>query len=182
MLARAVASVVAQTRPPDAVAVAVDHARAGAASVRNRAWRMADTEFVAFLDDDDEMLPHHLEHLLAVQAATGADVVYPWHRIIGPDGVTPLPDLLGAQGVEFDPVALDERNFIPVTLLARRSLLEEVDGFPMPLSERWPHKDCEDWGCWRSLRDAGARFVHTPEVTWVWHHHGDNTSGLPTGW
>jgi hypothetical protein len=137
---------------------------------------------VAFLDDDDEMLPHHLEHLLAVQATTGADVVYPWHRIIGPDGVTPLPDLLGAQGVEFDSVALDERNFIPVTLLVRRSLLEEVDGFPIPLSERWPHKDCEDWGCWRSLRDAGARFVHTPEVTWVWHHHGDNTSGLPTGW
>jgi len=181
MLARAIASVGAQTRPADGIAVAIDHDHSGAAAVRNRAWRMADTEFVAFLDDDDELLPHHLEHLLAVQAETGADLVYPWHRIIGPDGRTKA-DLLAGQGIEFDPAELEDRNFIPVTILVRRALLEAVDGFPQPESERWPHKDCEDWGCWKALRDAGAKFVHTPEITWLWHHHGLNTSGRGDRW
>ena len=181
MLARAVASVTAQDRAADALCVAIDHDRSGAAAVRNRSWRMADTEWVAFLDDDDELLPNHLEHLLAVQADTGADVVYPWHRIIGPDGRIKA-DLLGAQGVPFEPSELDSRNFIPVTLLVRRELLADVGGFPLPNSPEWPHSDCEDWACWRRLRDAGATFVHTPEVTWLWHHHGANTSGRGDRW
>lgn len=181
MLTRAVASVAAQTRPANALAVVIDHDRRGAAAVRNETWQMASTEFVAFLDDDDELLPYHLEHLLAVQADTGADVVYPWHRIIGPDGRTKA-DLLGAQGVPFEPSELDVRNFIPVTLLVRRELLAEVGGFPLPGSPEWPHQDCEDWACWRRLRDAGGKFVHTPEVTWLWHHHGANTSGRGDRW
>lgn len=181
MLTRAIASVAAQTRPANGIAIAIDHDRRGAAVVRNEAWQMASTEFVAFLDDDDELLPHHLEHLLAVQADTGADVVYPWHRIIGPDGRTKA-DLLGAQGQPFVASELDNRNFIPVTILVRRSLLADVGGFPRPNSPEWPHGDCEDWGCWRRLRDAGAVFVHTPEITWLWHHHGKNTSGRGDRW
>lgn len=181
MLTRAIASVTVQTRPANGIAVAIDHDRRGAAPVRNDAWRMAATEFVAFLDDDDELLPHHLEHLLAVQADTGADLVYPWHRIIGPDGRTKA-DLLGAQGQPFDPAELDVRNFIPVTVLVRRSLLADVGGFPRTNSPEWPHDDCEDWGCWKRLRDAGAQFVHTPEVSWLWHHHGQNTSGRGDRW
>lgn len=181
LLTRALASVTAQTRPADAICVAIDHHRRGAAAVRNDAWRQAATEWVAFLDDDDELLAHHLEHLLTVAADTAADVVYPWHRIIGPDG-RPKADLLSARGVPFDPAELDVRNFIPVTLLVRRELLADVGGFPAPNSADWPHDECEDWGCWRRLRDAGATFVHTPEITWLWHHHGQNTSGRGDRW
>jgi len=181
MLTRALASVTAQARAANGVSVVIDHDRRGAAVVRNEAWRNASSEFVAFLDDDDELLTNHLEHLLAVQADTGADVVYPWHRIIGPDGRTKA-DLLGAQGVPFEPSELDVRNFIPVTLLVRRDLLAEVGGFPLPGSPEWPHQDCEDWACWRRLRDAGGVFVHTPEITWLWHHHGANTSGRGDRW
>jgi hypothetical protein len=181
MLTRALASVTTQTRPADAISVVIDHDRSGAARVRNETWRRAHTDWVAFLDDDDELLPHHLEHLLAVQADTGADLVYPWHRIIGPDGRTKA-DLLGGQGVPFEPSELDVRNFIPVTILVRRELLIEVDGFPIPGTPEWPHEDCEDWACWRRIRDAGGVFVHTPEVTWLWHHHGQNTSGRGDRW
>lgn len=178
LLRRALLSVLGQTRPADAIAVVVDTERAGAAATRNRTIEAAATEWVAFLDDDDELLPHHLEHLLAEAATSGADIVYPWHHIIGPDG-RQLPDLLGAQGVAFDPAELDRRNWVPVTLLARRSALVDVGMFPRPGSPEWPHTECEDWGAWRRLRDAGYRFHHTPAVTWLWHHHGRNTSGRP---
>lgn len=181
MLTRALASVARQDRVPDAVCVAIDHGHDGAAPTRNRAWRMADTEFVAFLDDDDEMLSTHLAHLLAVQADTGADVVYPWHRIIGPDG-RPLGDLLGAQGVPFNAAELEQRNWIPVTVLIRRALLADVGGIPVPGTPDWPHADCEDWALWKRCVAAGAAFVHTPEITWLWHHHGKNTSGQGNRW
>jgi len=184
LLTRAVASVAEQTRAANAICVAIDHDRRGAAAVRNEAWRMATTEWVAFLDDDDELLPHHIEHLLAVQADTGADMIYPWHRIIGPDGRTKADLFPGVCGTPWEVIGheLDERNFIPVTILVRRELLADVGGFPLPNSPEWPHADCEDWACWRKLRDAGGKFVHTPEVTWLWHHHGRNTSGRGDMW
>lgn len=181
MLTRAIASVATQNLAPHAVCVAVDHERRGAAVTRNEAWRMARTEWVAFLDDDDELLPQHLQHCLDEAEEHGADLVYPWHFIIGPEGRR-KPDLLAGQGVDFDPAELDVRNFIPVTLIVRRELLEAIGGFPVPGTEDWPHQDCEDWACWRRLVAVGAKFHHTPEVTWLWHHHGKNTSGRGDRW
>ena len=181
MLMRAIASVEAQTEPFARWWIHTDIDGLGAAGNRNACWRQAvemfpDVEWIAFLDDDDELLPHHLAHCLDVAEQTGADLVYPWHRIVGKYGET-KPDLLGGQGDPFDPKRLDECNFIPVTIIVRRTMLEAVGGFPEPNTPEWPHPDCEDWGCWLRLRDAGAKFAHTPTVCWIWNHHGRNTSG-----
>lgn len=195
-LLRALRSVDAQTLRPDQVEVVVDRNGDGAAGTRNRAWQALTTDWVAFLDDDDELLPHHLEHLLAVAIDTDADVVYPWHEIRDGWGRV-KPDLLGAQGRPFDAWALfggdpdlhdaddfdptevggPARNYIPITNLVRRSLLVEVGGFWTREGEAF-----EDWRMWRRLVKAGAKFVHTPEVTWVWHHHGANTEGRSSAW
>jgi hypothetical protein len=192
MLTRAIASVEAQTEPAVRWWLHIDTDGLGAAGNRNACWRQAvqmhpDTEWIGFLDDDDELLPHHVAHCLDVAEQTGADMVYPWHRIVGKYGET-KPDLLAGQGVPFDPAELEHRNFIPVTVLVRRELLEAVGGFPEPNTPEWPHPDCEDWGCWKRLVEAGAKIVHTPTVCWLWRHHGMNTSGradwaaqLPTG-
>jgi glycosyltransferase involved in cell wall biosynthesis len=195
-LARALRSVDAQTLRPDHVSVVVDRNGEGAAATRNRAWQAADTEWIAFLDDDDEFLPHHLEHLLAVALETGADLVYPWHDIKDPAG-NPKGDVLNGRGVPFRPWLLfgrpvaevvdpddmtadgpNAQNFVPITVLVRRELLVRVGGFPQPP----PGEACEDWRCWRRMVHAGAKFVHTPEVTWIWHHHGANTQGEPARW
>src|ERR671922_2284910 len=61
---RALASVAAQTRPAHAVALTVDIDRDGAGPTRTRGLMMVRTEWTAFLDDDDELKPHHLEVLL----------------------------------------------------------------------------------------------------------------------
>lgn len=181
MLTRAIASVEAQTEPGVRWWIHTDTEGLGAAGNRNACWREAlehfpDTEWIGFLDDDDELLPNHVQHCLDVAEWEGADMVYPWHRIVGKYGET-KPDLLGGQGDPFDPARLEECNFIPVTVLIRRTMLERVGGFPLPNSPEWPHPDCEDWGCWKRLVAAGARIHHTPQVTWLWHHHGLNTSG-----
>lgn len=175
LLRRALGSVAGQTRPPDAVSIAYDLAREGAAATRNRALAGARTEWVAFLDDDDQILPRHLEVLTECAADTGADVVYPWFEVVG--GADPL----GWFGREFDPVALARANYVPVTVLARAELVRAVGGF-QPRPGQPADNPCEDWGCWLAMLAAGARFVHLPERTWRWHHHGANTAGRPDRW
>lgn len=195
-LRRALASVHAQTRQADQIEVEVDRRGYGAPATRNAAWRRLTTDWVAFLDDDDELHPHHLEHLLDVAIAHEADLVYPWHDIIDAWG-QPKGDVLQGRGQPFRPDLLfgrpvsevvdpddfsangpDAQNFVPITVLVRRELLEAVDGFPTPP----PGEACEDWRCWRRMVHAGAKFVHTPEVTWIWHHHGANTQGEAFRW
>jgi glycosyltransferase involved in cell wall biosynthesis len=163
LLHRAIDSVRAQTHPTK-IQVALDTNGEGAAATRNRALAQVDTEWVAFLDDDDELKPHHLKLCARHAVLTGADLVYP-----GFDG----EDDTGMFGVPFDALLLRRRNYIPVTVLVRTDLVRS--GFT-------PHPDeygnpCEDWGLWLKLLDAGARFSHLPQRTWIRNPGG--TRGRP---
>ena len=189
MLRRAVASVQAQTQPVKHLVI-MDAEGDGPAAVRNSGIEVADTEWIAFLDDDDEIYPDHLALLIDYAERSGADLVYPWFdlnrsgqvrneddplRVVSPEGhlVTPMGVPVTATLME----QLTNRNWIPVTLLVRRSAIEAVGGFPTPGTVEWPHQDCEDWGCWIRMRDAGYRFEHIGIRTWVWNHWGGNSSG-----
>lgn len=196
-LERAVRSAQRQTLPTDVrgtIQVALDETGDGAAVTRNRAWRDAvDADWIAFLDDDDELRPNHVQLCLQRALETGADLVYPWFNIYDDAGndVTdrdPLSvpvdgDYVSPYGVAFNDELrrelLTRNNFIPVTVLVRRSLLEQVGGFPVPGTTEWTEDCCEDWGLWRRLLDVGARFEHLPRRTWIWRWHGRNTSGRP---
>ena len=119
------------------------------------------TDWVAFLDSDDELKPNHLRACARHATLTGADVMYPWF-----DGYDPM----GMFGVPFDPELLRRRNYIPVTVLARTAMVKAVGGFADHPDE---HGDpCEDWGLWLKLLDLGAKFSHLPQRTWIWHPGG----------
>jgi len=154
----------------DRVIIWHDTKREGAAVSRNRALEKVDSEWVAFLDDDDEFKPNHLRACARNAALTGADLVYPWFDCDGEDKI-------GMFGVPFDPVLLRKRNYIPVTVLVRTELVRKVGGFQ-------DHPDdngdpCEDWGLWLALLTAGAVFSHLPQRTWIWHN-GAGTRGRGT--
>lgn len=178
VLHRALVSIQSQTRQPDQIIIQMDNEGVGAAVNRNRAWQAATTDFVAFLDDDDELYPNHLEALLGTAEAYDADFVYPWFELYNGDGVKvrdPLavPDdrsnLISPLGVQWSDRLAEHMHkyaFIPITTLVRKSALEISGGFPVPGSAEWPNEDCEDWGCWLRLLDSGAKFVHAPFVTW----------------
>ncbi len=180
-LRSALASVCAQTSLPGAIVVEYDHEHTGAAATKNRALAKASTEWVAFLDDDDQFMPHHLEALYAAANDSGADVVYSI-----PD-VPQRPDRRdpdGRYGLPFDPDELRRRSYIQTTSQVRTELFKSTGGFQCP-----PGSVYDDWGGWLALLDAGARFHHHPEVTFIWNHWGygrpgipGNTSGEPTRW
>lgn len=176
LLGRALTSVLAQTLPADAISVVIDHAGDGAAETRNRAWRSLDTDWVAFLDDDDEFGPRHLEKLHACAVETDADMVYPWFEVVG--GTDPFPHYFGQTWDPEHPIQTT------ITCLWRRTALEKIGGFP-PHSRRVDAEGNgmgEDFLAVKTLSDMGGRVVHLPERTWRWHHHSNNTMGLPDRW
>ena len=180
MLARAVTSVLSQTVTPGAIVIRYDHERGGHADNRNKAMESVKTDWIAFLDDDDEWDTNHLEVLcLAANEHPDAVLIYPWHRIKDPYGKE-VPDLLNGGMRPFDEDELRANNYIPVTVLARTLWLKRAQ-FPVSGPGLQWHK-CEDWGCWIRMLDNGATFYHHPEITWTWHHHGGNTAGQGDRW
>lgn len=173
-LHRALDSVLQQERPVEALSVRIDHERAGAARNRSRAASGVNTQWMAFLDDDDEWNTDHVRLLLEHAEATGADLVYPWFTV--PEGWDPWPH---REGQPFDPEALRQYNYIPITVLVRSELVWEVGGFHPKGPEENP---CDDWGTWERMIEAGAAFSHLPRRTWIWHWHGNNTSGRSEAW
>lgn len=169
LLGRALGSVARQIHPAAAMAVAVDTERRGAAFTRQRALDMVQTEWVAFLDSDDELLPEHLGVLARAQRRSGADFVYSWYEIVG--GADPLPVTHFTE-----PWNDDQPRATTVTVMVRTELARVVgywregDGLPKP---------DEDWRFTLGCLAAGARIYHVPRRTWRWYHHGMNTSGQP---
>jgi hypothetical protein len=171
LLARAVASVRAQTLQPEGgISVALDVDRRGAAATRQRALDAVRTEWCAFLDDDDTWYPHHLATLWKLAEESGADVAHSWF-----DGNDPFPMHRGRQ---FDP---KDPHHLTMTLLVRTKLAKAA-GFLQPDGPMHQEWFGEDWQFILRLRDLGAKFIGTDEVTWTYQVHGGNTSGLPSRW
>jgi glycosyltransferase involved in cell wall biosynthesis len=171
---RAVRSVQEQTFRPAQVLAQLDADREGAAATRNRALKQVSTEWVAWLDDDDQMYPQHLKLCARAARLSGADVVYPGYDVEGGD------DPVNCFGLPFDASLLERRNYIPVTVLARTETVRAAGGFQAHPDE---HGDpCEDWGLWLAMLRNGATFYHLPHRTWRWNLAGGSTRGRPDRW
>lgn len=174
LFARAMASIGAQTAPPAAVSVAVDTERRGAGHTRQRALEAVRTPWVAFLDSDDEWLPHHLEALTAV--ADSVDRCIWVHSYFEPVG---MGDPLGHFGLPFNPAT---PHHTTMTVLVRTDIALEV-GFRGEAPETMSPFCNEDWAFILGVcAIAVARdLVMMPlaERTWRYHGHGGNTSGMP---
>lgn len=172
LLARAVASVAQQTHPADEIIICNDIEGRGAPWSRDHALRTATSEWVAFLDDDDVLLPIHLERLIAHQEATNADMVFPWFTVVG--GTDPFPQHFGRQ---FD---INDPTQTTITFLVRREAALAVGGFREEdaATDAEGNRAGEDFAFVCNLARAGYKIEHLAERTWLWHHWGGNLSGL----
>lgn len=193
LLDKAIDSVWEQTRPPDALHIAIDRHREGAPATRARALTAVTTDWVAFLDSDDMFKPRHLEWLHQHAADTGADYVYGWFTILQQlpdgrertiewnaetgDGVFPPGHYLN----DFDPANPIETT---ITVLVRTELAKTV-GF-RALDRGHDTNTGEDRAFTLDCLAAGARISHVRRFSWWWRHHWlpsgvkGNTSGYPT--
>jgi len=172
LISRAIPSVLSQTLPPEAVSVVVDHQKEGAWTTRNKAMETVRTKWTAFLDDDDELLPHHLEFLTKFADENSADVVWGWFEVVG--GSDPFPMHRGRQWDINDP------HIFPITALVRTDLIKDSGARFRGDPNGTGNWGIQDFPFWASLWIAGGKFVGSEEITWKWYHHGRNTSGVPT--
>lgn len=180
-LQRALLSVVSQSYRNYSINVRTDTEHIGAIENRNRTIKGVDTEWIAFLDDDDEFLPQHIERLIDCAEGKDADYVYS-HFIIQDEHGNEMPDtVLGTFGQKFNP---NKPTQTTITTLVRTSLVNEVGGFRSPPAGATVNgqKFGEDYQFTLDCLNAGAKIVHLPEKTWIWRHHFRNTSGDPEVW
>jgi len=143
----------------------------GPSAARNAALRMVDEPLVAFLDADDEWLPHHLESLVGALASTpSASVAFsrahmardaaPRERLGNSTArlVSPLPRLF-------------RENFIVQSaVLVRPDAVLRAGGYPEHL------RYGEDYDLWLRLAVAGAQFVEVPATGCVRTAHDGQVS------
>lgn len=167
LLRRATESALSQTLQPAAILICNDQDRQGAGWTRQRLLEQVATEWVAWLDSDDEWEPEHLEKLFRVAVETEAVYVYSWFH---------GPDPLGHFGLPFNPCTPHHTTSV---YLARTELVQEV-GYS---DSQGPPFSNEDWDflvrfsqlcCERNLN-----MVHLAERSWTYHQHGQNSSGIP---
>lgn len=185
LLKRAFASALNQTTMPNSFSIMIDHNHDGAPLTRQRALDAvhSDADWVAFLDDDDEFMPMHLNHLLAHAKETDADYVFSWFECVDTAG-----QRLGSKDPVFPPTHFstpwnpaDPRQ-TTVTTLVRASLAREV-GFCKPREDGDVdgQRAGEDWDFTLRCNELG-KISHLVERTWLWHHDSGNTSGRGDRW
>lgn len=175
LLREAVDSVKAQTCEPGLLIV-TDTEHQGAAYTRHRGLMQVKTPWVAFLDDDDLLMPQHIEHLLQHALEHEADYAYSWFETL-PNGHDPFPSTHFTE-----PWDSDHPRQTTVTTLVRTKMAQEVGYLP-------PGEDGtidgqragEDWFFTLGCNTLG-KISHLVERTWYWRHWGGNTSGLGSRW
>lgn len=188
LLDRALASVARQQTPPGNVVVQLDKDRHGATWCRNQAIEHVTTDWIAWLDDDDELLPNHLKVCVRAANDTKADLIFTYPEFVG--GKDPLACVNDLGVLTPEPIHIPfgaaqktglrrYGNFIPVTYLVKTALVRQVGGFPEPYTfEAVNSGDCEDYGLLLRLLDVGAKFNHVCGVrTWRYHFHEANLGG-----
>lgn len=191
-LAEAIQSVQAQTIPPHEIIVVEDGAlrdyrallesypsvriirqqNQGLSAARNTGLAAATGDFVLFLDGDDRMMQHSLQHNLRRLAAhPSALMAYGGYRLIDSDGSPSFQARLPALKPDHYATML-EGNCIGMhaAVLYRRPALQTLDGFDPKL------RACEDYELYLRIARHGE-IVAGSEVIAEYRQHGDNMSG-----
>lgn len=137
----------------------------GVATARNAGLAATDAPLIAFLDDDEAASPGWLAALMAVQAATGADVVFSPIRGRVPESVGWTRDYLerffGREGPA-DSGLIDRAYGCGASLMVRATALPG----PAPFDTRADQAGGEDDALFAALAARGGRFAWAAEA-WV---------------
>jgi glycosyltransferase involved in cell wall biosynthesis len=182
LLERAKKSVENQTLKPKKHLIKLDSERQGHTKVLDELINEADTEYIAILDDDDELLPNHLELLYKAIQENDADLVYPHFKYSN------LPDAGHLEKYKNMPWDNNPNRQVPITWLAKRQSILEVGGFSKDfdsnsyLTDNEGNRLGQDYFMIRKLVEANKIIYHISDITWIYHVGHGSTLGMPIKW
>jgi len=180
---RAINSAIMQTMKPANILVGIDYSRKGAAAMRDSLIKAVDTKYVCILDDDDWLLPNHVETLYRAAENTGADLVYPWHKVSRGDAWDSF--LIKWKGVQWNN---NNPHQVPVTWIAKTESIRKVGGFSSDFNlfsdeiDEQGARIGEDYLLIKKFVNNNMKIVHINEDTWVWNVDSNSTQGRPDRW
>ncbi len=143
-------------------------ANRGIAAASNEALTLAEGEFVAFLDHDDELTPDALFEVVAhLNQRRDTDFIYSDEDKLELDGTR--------SNVYFKPDWSPEHFLTNMytchLMVVRRALLERIGGF------RQGYEGAQDYDLVLRLIDQTARIHHLPNVLYQWRRIPESTAG-----
>jgi O-antigen biosynthesis protein len=140
----------------------------GIVAASNDALGMAQGEFVALLDHDDELHPAALERVAAAIATTPeADYVYTDEDKIDRAGRRSGPFFKP----DWSPERMRTQMYTCHLSVMRRRLVEEVGGFDAEF------EGSQDWDLVLRVTERARRVLHLPEVLYHWRMLETSTAG-----
>jgi len=131
----------------------------GVARARNRGWREAKGEWIAFLDHDDLFHPDKLATLAPLLNGDAGVVVSRWREIENGQTIRESPIVSARRGA-FDWLFGWNNPLVSMSVpLVRRASLESVGGFDPR------HAPADDWDLWLRLAACQTPFAWSEAVT-----------------
>lgn len=110
-------------------------------------------DYIAYCDADDFWQPSHLEESLRALRNQNADVVYSDCYFVDSKGT--LCTSFGIKNpTAFDPLLLDQENFIYISSVVHRIHCLSIGQFDSTLDS------LEEWDYWKRMSHAGYKFYH----------------------
>ncbi len=132
----------------------------------NDAVAMASGEYIAFMDDDDELAEDALYEMARAIDQYDPDLLYSDEDLITPKGQHINPNFKP----DFSPDLLLSHNYITHLFVLRRSLLREIG----PL--RAAFDGAQDYDLVLRASERAARIHHVPKVLYHWRMSAQSTS------
>lgn len=182
LLQRAIQSVTNQTLKVKEHSIKIDLDKLGQPAVLDQIIEQATTKYVAILDDDDELLPNHIELLYKKIIETDADLVFPHFKY---SNISDAGHLEKFRGLPWDN---NNPHQVPVTWIAKRQAILDVGGFSGDFDVLSYEVDNEgnrvgqDFNLIKKLAKANKHITNISEITWIYHVGHGSTLGMPIRW
>ena len=182
LLERAIRSVTNQTLKVQEHSIKLDLDKLGQPAVLDQIIEQATTKYVAILDDDDELLPNHIELLYQKIIETDADLVFPHFKY---SNISDAGHLEKFRGLPWDN---NNPHQVPVTWIAKREAILDVGGFSGDFDVLSYEVDNEgnrvgqDFNLIKKLAKANKYITNISEITWIYHVGHGSTLGMPIRW
>lgn len=133
---------------------------------KNDGSKAAKADLIAYFDDDNYMLPSHMQVLWKYINETSSDVVYGDSILIDETGQS-MPRMAITSDInEPNSINIFERNFIDTNqVIVKKKWIEKIGGWDETLPR------FADWNLFTRLYKAGAVFWHAPIVITEYHVH-----------